>query len=144
MRRQKSSKGQVKLSRQEQDAAKRREQMAAAAEARIARLQLVSEQQQLWCYMAPCVLPQSFTTPPCDSVAKEHMQAVSTASRSMASELSWTDVDVEHSLTLQVIPRGSQERHGDGKGPKPFWSRSQIFAGCIAAAVFWMHTRNST
>ena len=41
--------GKVKPSKQEQDAAKRREQMAAAAEARIARLQLVSEQQQLWC-----------------------------------------------------------------------------------------------
>ncbi|CAL5219276.1 g1077 [Coccomyxa viridis] len=40
--------GKVKPSKQEQDAAKRREQMAAAAEARIARLQLVSEQQQLW------------------------------------------------------------------------------------------------
>ena len=54
MRRQKSSKGQVRLSKQEQDAAKRREQMAAAAEARIARLKLVSEQQQLWCYIALC------------------------------------------------------------------------------------------
>ena len=41
--------GKVKPSRQEQDAAKRREQMAAAAEARLARLQLVSEKQQLWC-----------------------------------------------------------------------------------------------
>ena len=45
----KDGKGKVKLSKQEQDAARRREQMAAAAEARIARLQLISGQQQLWC-----------------------------------------------------------------------------------------------
>jgi len=45
----KDSKGKVKLCKQEQDAARRREQMAAAAEARIARLQLISGQQQLWC-----------------------------------------------------------------------------------------------
>lgn len=49
MFRQKDGKGKVKLSRQEQEAGRRREQMAAAAEARIARLKLVSEQQQLWC-----------------------------------------------------------------------------------------------
>ena len=52
--RQKDGKGKVKLSKQEQDAAKRREQIAAAAEARIARLKLVSEQQQLWC---SCLIP---------------------------------------------------------------------------------------
>lgn len=35
-------------SRSEQEASKRREQMAAAAEARMARLKLASQQQQLW------------------------------------------------------------------------------------------------
>ena len=76
MRRQKSSKGQVKVSKQEQDAAKRREQMAAAAEARIARLKLVSEQQQLWCYMASCVLPHSSSSAPCDSITKRDVHTV--------------------------------------------------------------------
>ena len=38
----------VAQSKSERDAAKRREQMAAAAEARMARLQLASQQQQLW------------------------------------------------------------------------------------------------
>ena len=36
------------LSRSEQEASKRREQMAVAAEARMARLKLASQQQQLW------------------------------------------------------------------------------------------------
>ena len=63
---------------------------------------------------------------------------------SLASELDQADVNVEHMLTLQVISRGSQERRRDVNGSKPFWSRSQLFAGCIAAAVFWMHTRNKS
>jgi hypothetical protein len=40
--------------------AKRREQVAAAAEARIARLKLVSEQQQLWC---SCLIPTVWKLP---------------------------------------------------------------------------------
>jgi len=36
------------LSRSEKEAASKREQMAAAAEARMARLKLASQQQQLW------------------------------------------------------------------------------------------------
>ncbi len=38
----------VKLSKAEAAAVQKREQMAAAAEARMARLQLISQQQQLW------------------------------------------------------------------------------------------------
>lgn len=37
-----------KLSRSEREAGEKREQMAAAAEARMARLKLASQQQQLW------------------------------------------------------------------------------------------------
>jgi hypothetical protein len=42
------SSGKVRLSKAETAASQKREQMAAAAEARMARLQLLSQQQQLW------------------------------------------------------------------------------------------------
>lgn len=47
-RRETGASGKVKLSKGEAAAAQKREQMAAAAEARMARLQLLSQQQQLW------------------------------------------------------------------------------------------------
>ncbi len=40
---------QAKVSRAQAAAASKREQLAQAAEARMARLQLLSQQQQLWC-----------------------------------------------------------------------------------------------
>lgn len=40
------------MSKAEAEAEKKREQLAKAAEARMARLQLVTQQQQLWCCCA--------------------------------------------------------------------------------------------
>ena len=91
-----------------------------------------------------CTLPQSSSSTACDNFTSKDMHTASTLAMSLASKLDHADVNVEHILTMQVISRGSQERHGDVNGPKPFWSRSQLLAGCIAAAVFWMHTRNRT
>lgn len=44
------------MSRAQEEAARKREQLAQAAEARMARLQLLSQQQQLWCL--PCMQRQ--------------------------------------------------------------------------------------
>jgi hypothetical protein len=62
--------GKVKLSKSEAEAERKREQLAKAAEARMARLQLVSQQQQLWC----CLLQFEFLKSLKDLVLKQRAE----------------------------------------------------------------------
>jgi hypothetical protein len=124
--RQKDGKGKVKLSKQEQDAAKRREQIAAAAEARIARLKLVSEQQQLWC---SCLISTLW------EIALHNLASccVDTCSRLKHASLRLM-------LMLQVTP----QKRGHHRQAGIALSRNQIIAGCITAAAMWIHARRQS
>ena len=124
--RQKDGKGKVKLGKQEQDAAKRREQIAAAAEARIARLRLVSEQQQLWC---SCLIP---------TVLEINLHNLASCCADTCSRVKHAPLKLM--LMLQVTPR----KRGHHRQAGITLNRNQIIAGCITAAAMCIYARRQS